>query len=69
MQILLSPGRTKYLLFAHIANGGQNCCAGSRLLIEEPVHDALIEKLEKRVAKLKVGHPMTDGVDVGPLGK
>lgn len=38
-------------------NQGQCCCAGSRLFVEEKVHDQVVEKLVKRAKSQKVGDP------------
>lgn len=46
---------------------GEVCAAGSRLLIEKPVHDAFMQKLAERTAKLAVGDPMNPKTRVGAL--
>jgi aldehyde dehydrogenase (NAD+) len=48
-------------------NQGQVCCAGSRLLVQEGVHDKLIEKLRARMEKLRVGKPLDKAVDMGAI--
>ena len=48
-------------------NQGQVCCAGSRLLVHEPVADAFYGKLRTRMSKLRVGDPMDKSIDVGAL--
>ncbi len=48
-------------------NQGQVCCAGSRLLVQESVHDLVLAKLRQRVATLRVGDPMDKNTDVGAL--
>ncbi|MGB3244299.1 MAG: aldehyde dehydrogenase family protein [Sulfitobacter sp.] len=48
-------------------NQGQVCCAGSRLLVHEPVADLFYAKLRARMAKLRVGDPLDKSIDVGPL--
>ncbi|MGJ8627031.1 MAG: aldehyde dehydrogenase family protein [Sulfitobacter sp.] len=48
-------------------NQGQVCCAGSRLLVHEPVADAFYTKLRARMSKLRVGDPMDKSIDVGAL--
>lgn len=48
-------------------NKGEVCAAGSRLLVEESVHEALLEKLVDKVGKFKVGDPMEKGVRMGPV--
>lgn len=48
-------------------NQGQVCCAGSRLLVHEPVADLFYAKLRARMTKLRVGDPLDKSVDVGAL--
>jgi aldehyde dehydrogenase (NAD+) len=48
-------------------NQGHVCCAGSRLLIQESVHDAVIEKLWRRMGLLRIGDPMDKNTDVGAI--
>jgi aldehyde dehydrogenase (NAD+) len=52
--------------FALFFNQGQCCCAGSRLFVEQAVHDELIEKVLKRVKKTKVGDPFDPNTTQGP---
>lgn len=47
-------------------NAGQVCSAGSRLIVERPVHAAMMERLVKRTAALRVGHGLTEPA-MGPL--
>jgi aldehyde dehydrogenase (NAD+) len=48
-------------------NQGHVCCAGSRLLLHEPVADAVIAKLKNRVRVLRVGDPMDKNTDIGAI--
>ena len=48
-------------------NQGQVCCAGSRILVQEGVADALIRKLRERMEKLRVGDPLDKAVDIGAI--
>ena len=48
-------------------NAGQVCCAGSRLLVHEPVADVFYEKLRARMEKLRVGNPLDKSIDVGAV--
>lgn len=49
------------------ANAGQTCVAGSRLLVQDEVYDAFVERLTERARRLVVGDPAQAGTDVGPL--
>ncbi|MEO9895349.1 MAG: aldehyde dehydrogenase family protein, partial [Paracoccaceae bacterium] len=48
-------------------NQGQVCCAGSRLLVHEPIADAFYTKLRTRMNKLRVGDPLDKSIDVGAV--
>jgi aldehyde dehydrogenase (NAD+) len=47
-------------------NQGQCCCAGSRLFVQEPVYNAMIEKLAKRTEDRKLGDPFDKKTEQGP---
>ena len=48
-------------------NQGQVCCAGSRLLVQEGIHDRLMDKIRARMEKLRVGKPLDKAVDMGAI--
>ncbi len=48
-------------------NQGQVCCAGSRILVQEGVSDALAEKLRVRMETLRMGDPLDKGIDIGAI--
>lgn len=48
-------------------NQGHVCCAGSRLLIQESVHDVVVRKLKDRMETLIVGDPLDKNTDVGAI--
>ncbi len=48
-------------------NQGQVCCAGSRLLVQEGIADALTEKLKARMERLRVGSPLDKSIDMGAI--
>ena len=51
---------------AIVQNSGQTCSAGSRVLIEQPIYDALLSRLGEAFEALRVG-PATMDLDLGPL--
>jgi aldehyde dehydrogenase (NAD+) len=55
-----------FLVNAGIQNAGQTCSASSRLLLQRPIHDQLLDKLAARYRALRVG-AARDDLDVGPL--
>jgi aldehyde dehydrogenase (NAD+) len=48
-------------------NQGQVCCAGSRLLVHEPVAERVVAKLKNRLRVLRVGNPLDKNTDVGAI--
>jgi aldehyde dehydrogenase (NAD+) len=48
-------------------NQGQVCCAGSRLLVQESVAEAVYAKIRARMDKLRIGDPMDKAIDVGAI--
>ncbi|MDT3424949.1 betaine-aldehyde dehydrogenase [Paenibacillus forsythiae] len=56
-----------YALFAIFANQGQVCAAGSRLLLEESIHDRFVERLVERARQIRIGSGDEEGTEMGPL--
>jgi aldehyde dehydrogenase (NAD+) len=48
-------------------NQGHVCCAGSRLLVQESIHDEVITRLLRRVEQLRVCDPLDKNTDVGAI--
>ncbi len=48
-------------------NQGQVCCAGSRLLVQESIHDELIDSLKRRLTTLRLGDPLDKNTDIGAI--
>ncbi|MDX2484197.1 MAG: aldehyde dehydrogenase family protein [Pseudodonghicola sp.] len=48
-------------------NAGQVCCAGSRLLVHEPVAERFHDKLRAQMDKLRIGDPLDKCIDVGAV--
>ncbi|MEQ5872374.1 aldehyde dehydrogenase family protein [Sagittula sp. NFXS13] len=48
-------------------NGGQVCCAGSRLLVQEGIAEDFHTRLKARMATLRVGDPLDKCIDVGAI--
>jgi len=49
------------------AASGQTCIAGSRLLLQRPIHDRFVETLVKIAAEARIGDPMNSETHVGPI--
>lgn len=56
-----------YALFGIFANQGQVCSAGSRLLLEESIHDRFVERLVERAKQIRVGAGDDPETEMGPL--
>jgi acyl-CoA reductase-like NAD-dependent aldehyde dehydrogenase len=52
---------------AVFGNAGQDCCARSRILVERSAVEPFLEALEREVMALRVGDPLDDATQVGPL--
>jgi aldehyde dehydrogenase (NAD+) len=48
-------------------NQGQVCCAGSRLLMQESIAEALIAKVQDRMSTLRIGAPLDKAIDIGAI--
>ncbi len=49
------------------AASGQTCIAGSRLLVQESIHDAFVERLVDFARSAKLGNPIDMDTEVGPV--
>jgi len=52
---------------AVFGNAGQDCCARSRILVERAALDRFMELLERSVTKIRVGDPLDERTEMGPL--
>ena len=48
-------------------NQGHVCCAGSRLFVQESIHEDVVKKLKRRMKTLRVGDPLDKNTDVGAI--
>ncbi|OUN00027.1 MAG: carnitine dehydratase [Paenibacillaceae bacterium ZCTH02-B3] len=54
--------------FAGVFGGaGQTCIAGSRLLVQRPVYEQVVERMMERIRAVRLGNPMDPATDMGPL--
>jgi acyl-CoA reductase-like NAD-dependent aldehyde dehydrogenase len=54
-------------VWAVFGNCGQDCCARSRLFVERPAYDEFVERVTKRAAELRIGDPLDEETEVGPM--
>jgi acyl-CoA reductase-like NAD-dependent aldehyde dehydrogenase len=52
---------------AVFGNAGQDCCARSRILVERSALDSFMDALEESVESLRVGDPLDEATEMGPL--
>ncbi len=52
---------------ARTQNSGQSCIAGKRFLIADSIYDEFVREFVERMRALKVGDPMEEGTEIGPL--
>ncbi len=55
------------VVFMIYSLNGQRCTSSSRVLIQHTIYDDFVAKIQDRVAKLVVGHPLDPATEVGPL--
>lgn len=48
-------------------NAGQDCCARSRILVERSAYDDFVARFAARVGRIRVGLPLDDATEMGPL--
>src|SRR4051812_6679175 len=53
--------------YAVFDNAGQDCCARSRILVQRPALDDFLAHLEGAVKAIKVGDPLDEATEMGPL--
>jgi len=49
------------------AASGQTCIAGSRLLLQDSIHDAFLERLLEMATTARIGDPMSADTQIGPI--
>jgi acyl-CoA reductase-like NAD-dependent aldehyde dehydrogenase len=49
------------------AAAGQTCIAGSRLFVQRGVHDEIVDRVVKRAQSIKLGNPLHDTTEMGPI--
>jgi succinate-semialdehyde dehydrogenase / glutarate-semialdehyde dehydrogenase len=64
---LLHEAAIEGAIIAKMRNMGEACTAANRFYVQERVHDEFARKLTEKMAALKMGNGLTDGVALGPL--
>jgi aldehyde dehydrogenase (NAD+) len=55
------------ILFSAVGTAGQRCTSLRRLIVHESIHDALLPRLKRAYASVRIGDPLAEGSLVGPL--
>lgn len=59
-------GAVEWAMIGIFFNAGQVCSAGSRIIVEESIHDEFVAKLKKKTEAMTIGDP-TKNPDIGPV--
>ena len=54
-------------MIAKMRLGGQSCVAANRFLVQDGIADRFVAALAERMAAIRVGSPLSENVDLGPL--
>lgn len=54
-------------LLGNFYSTGQVCSNGTRVFVQKGIKDAFLKRLAERVAKIKIGDPMDETVQMGPM--
>ena len=54
-------------LLSIFSTNGQQCLAGSRILVEETIFDEFVDAFLQRMSRIKVGDPLAEDTEVGPI--
>src|SRR5436853_49458 len=55
------------VLFGAFGTAGQRCTAASRLIVHQKIYDQVLEDLAARAEKLRIGNPIDEKTDMGPV--
>ena len=61
------PAAIDNALTAIFLDSGQVCSAGARLIVEESVHDAVVDEIVRRAQDIRLGGPFDEDAEAGPL--
>lgn len=59
-------GAVEWAMVGIFLNQGEICSAGSRIIVEESIHDEFVKRLAKKANAITIGNPL-DNPDMGPL--
>ncbi|GAB2759245.1 aldehyde dehydrogenase family protein [Salinifilum aidingensis] len=56
-----------YAMLAIFLHSGQVCSAGARLVVQDELHDALVDEIVRRAQRIRIGGPFDEDAETGPL--
>lgn len=56
-------------LASRMLNAGQVCISAKRFIVEESIYDQFVEEHKKLLQKLKLGDPLSEDTDMGPMAR
>lgn len=61
------PVAAEWVQFGIFVNQGEVCSATSRLYVQDKIHDRFVEELSTKAKKVRVGNPMDEATEMGPI--
>jgi len=61
------PLAVDWVQFGIFVNQGEVCSATSRVYVQEKIHDKFVEELTKKAKKVRVGNPLEETTEMGPI--
>jgi succinate-semialdehyde dehydrogenase/glutarate-semialdehyde dehydrogenase len=61
------PAAVQQVMLSKFRNAGQTCVCANRIYVHDRIQDAFVERMAEGVRRLRVGDPMSDQTQVGPL--
>ena len=62
---LATPGVTSAAIYT--GGAGQACIAGSRILVQRPIYDEMVDRIARAAAAIRLGDPMAPATQMGPI--
>ena len=57
----------EWVQFGIFVNQGEVCSATSRLYVQDKIHDRFVEELTKKAKRIKIGNPIEEATEMGPI--
>ncbi|MGB7290875.1 MAG: aldehyde dehydrogenase family protein [Thermodesulfobacteriota bacterium] len=61
------PLAVDWVQFGIFVNQGEVCSATSRLYVQEKIHDKFVEALTKKTKRVRIGNPLDESTEMGPI--